>query len=343
MAASNQLERILYILPAAAGEEGAPLGELARTLGVDTATILNDVEQVTSRAYYHPAASVDPFTIMIDGEGIQVSALSEFTRPVRLSAREAVALSLGLRALALDYAEPQRSSLVALANQLEHDLTVPEIELRPGLSSSEDAAESPTPEIDVELGVDDLRSVIASAIDEQRVCAITYFKQGESVPAERCIAPHKLVYARGRWYVAAEDVEQASPRLFRLDRMLRVVPTDKHFEPGAVSKLVEQIVAEQEPFVDDDADEEAVVRYSPRIARWIAEQEAAERDDDGSVRVRHQVADPRWLVRHVLQYGGEAVVESSPYREMVARAAQAMAMDVEIGPSPSLGDIATDC
>ena len=118
MPASDQLERILYILPAAARGEGAPLEELARTLGVDASTILDDVEQVTARAYYHPAASVDPFTIMIDGEGIQVDALSEFTRPVRLSAREAVALSLGLRALALDHAEPQRSDLIAYLRSL---------------------------------------------------------------------------------------------------------------------------------------------------------------------------------------------------------------------------------
>ena len=32
-------------------------------------------------------------------------------------------------------------------------------------------------------------------------------------------------------------------------------------------------------------------------------------EPDGSARVRHVVADPRWVWRHVLQYGGEAVVE----------------------------------
>jgi len=57
-------------------------------------------------------------------------------------------------------------------------------------------------------------------------------------------------------------------------------------------------------------DTEVVVRYSPRVARWIAEKVPAEGLADGGVRVRHQVADPRWMRPHVLQYGGEAVIEA---------------------------------
>src|SRR5690606_25585 len=55
--------------------------------------------------------------------------------------------------------------------------------------------------------------------------------------------------------------------------------------------------------------EDAVVRYSPRIARWIRERyPEAEVEADGAVVVRHGVADARWLVRHVLQYGADAEV-----------------------------------
>jgi predicted DNA-binding transcriptional regulator YafY len=66
------------------------------------------------------------------------------------------------------------------------------------------------------------------------------------------------------------------------------------------------------------------VRYSPRIARWIVERAVpAERADDGSVVVRHRVADPRWIVRHVLQYAGEAVVEEPEQaRQWVGAAAR---------------------
>ena len=59
---------------------------------------------------------------------------------------------------------------------------------------------------------------------------------------------------------------------------------------------------------------ETWVRYSPRIARWIVERYGCPLESDGSARVRHVVADPRWVWRHVLSYGGEVVVDS-PFRQ----------------------------
>jgi predicted DNA-binding transcriptional regulator YafY len=50
------------------------------------------------------------------------------------------------------------------------------------------------------------------------------------------------------------------------------------------------------------------VRYSPRIARWIAEREGRELEPDGSLTMEHPLADIQWGVRHVLQYGPDAEV-----------------------------------
>jgi hypothetical protein len=48
------------------------------------------------------------------------------------------------------------------------------------------------------------------------------------------------------------------------------------------------------------------VKYSPKIARWIAEREGVELDADGSLTIEHPLADQEWGVRHVLQYGPDA-------------------------------------
>ena len=63
------------------------------------------------------------------------------------------------------------------------------------------------------------------------------------------------------------------------------------------------------------------VRYSPRLAKWIARHETGELREDGSLVVEHHVADVRMAVRHVLQYGPEAeVLEPAELREeIVAR------------------------
>ena len=64
---------------------------------------------------------------------------------------------------------------------------------------------------------------------------------------------------------------------------------------------------------------EALVRYSSRIARWVEERGPVERQEDGSVLVRYRVADPGWLVRHVLEHGADAeVLEPAEIREAVA-------------------------
>jgi hypothetical protein len=62
------------------------------------------------------------------------------------------------------------------------------------------------------------------------------------------------------------------------------------------------------------------VRYSEQVARWVAEREGAECEADGTLVVTHEVADMNWLVRHVLQYGGEAVVETEAGRAAVRAA-----------------------
>jgi predicted DNA-binding transcriptional regulator YafY len=67
-----------------------------------------------------------------------------------------------------------------------------------------------------------------------------------------------------------------------------------------------------------DEEREVRVRYSARIARWIAEREEGEWDEEGGFTVAHRVVDPHWLVRHVLQYGPDAVVlEPEEAREWV--------------------------
>jgi proteasome accessory factor C len=314
MAAADQLERILYIIPRAAGEQGASLAELARALEVDEATIMRDLEEATARVYYQPAGNVDPFDIFLDGERVRVHAPHDFKRPVRLNAREGMALELGLRVLAADLGGERRQRALALAEQLSSQVAAPELTLQPALARrAETAAPDGEAAIDVDIGEDEVRGVVADAITRGRLCVLTYLKPGEA-PAERRVAPRRLIYASGQWYVAAQDVTVGEDRHFRLDRVLRA------------QVLNEPVPALGEPpaafsFESDGAELEARVRYSPRVARWIAEDNNVECEPDGSLVLTHKVADPQWLVRHVLQYGGEAVVETPSLRRMVAEAA----------------------
>jgi len=311
--AEEQLERILYVIAAANGKKGRPLAELAKTLGVEPSRITRDLEEVTARAFYHPAGSVDAFRITNDGRRIQVWTTGEFKRPVRLSPLEALALGLGFRALALGAAgsDVRREELLAFAQRLERAI-----------------ASAPLEELQKRFAVDDgapgdssVRAVLRRAAAERRRCKIAYLPSGTREPDERVICPYVLAYANGAWYVIAHCTMREDVRLFRLDRIVTAETVDGTFEvppdfdpsnyitEGRVYRAGEEI--------------EAVVRYSPRIARWVRERGPVEELPDGSVAVRLRVADVHWLVRHVLEHGPEAeVLEPAELRREVARAAE---------------------
>jgi proteasome accessory factor C len=320
-----QLERLLYILPVAARQDGVTLAELAHALGVDQRTVLHELEQAMTRAYYHPAGSVDAFTISIEHKRVRVHAPEHFRRPVRLHAREALALGLGLRALAAEAAEPRRAELTALAHRLERELQVPVHELQPRVQPApkddEGSIAEESPPLHIELEADDYLGVLADAIARHRVCTISYLKPGARNKAERRIAPLLLVHDRGRWYVAAHDREQDERRLFRLDRVLSVRIEDETFDRAAMADTTDALRTRGFAYHgDEDAETEVRVRYSPRIARWLAEHMQLQCEADGALVVPHRVADLDWLVRHVLQYGQDAEVLAPPEARARVRA-----------------------
>ena len=313
--ADAQLERILYILPVAARGNGVALDELARALHVQPDTILRDLEQATARSYYQPAGTVDPFTITIDRRTVRVHAPQEFLRPARLNEREALALALGLRTLAAEATPPRRAEILSLAARLEAQLVAPDRTVAEGVIAyrTDIAPHVAEPEVEYDalaLAFDDdgFRGVVADAIELGRMCTIWYLKPGDLGPMHRRIAPYRLMFANGKWYVAAYDEEREALRFFRMDRVLDAALLDAQ-SPAAPPEL-EQAIARGAPYSGTD-EVDVTVRYSQRVARWIVERAPhAQLDDDGSAVLTHRVADPRWIVRHVLQYGGEAVVEA---------------------------------
>ena len=81
-----------------------------------------------------------------------------------------------------------------------------------------------------------------------------------------------------------------------------------------------------------ESSDEITVRYSPRIARWIAEREDGEYEPDGSFVVRHPLADLNWGVRHVLQYGADAeALNPPPLRRAIVDALDRMEAAVPCG------------
>jgi len=104
----------------------------------------------------------------------------------------------------------------------------------------------------------------------------------------------------------------------QLFRTRRVQPLDTRFEVPASFSLDD--VVHDGKVIDAEEPQTLRVRYSPRVARWIAEREHVAVDADGSLTLEHPLADAAWAVRHVLQYGADAeVLEPASTRREIER------------------------
>ena len=313
--AAGQLERILYMLPRAARDGGVGLDELSRSLGVGANVVLRDLTQVTQRAFYQPAGSGD-LLLEIEGDRVSLFTPGAFHRPVRLSTPEAVCLVMALRGrLAGRWGNPTDAEMEPATRRFLRCLetTLSTIPTEDVLARIEAADLRPDP-----AGI---REILSLALESREECRIQYLKPGENAPEDRTVRPYALVHGEGCWYLLAWCPLSEEVRAFRLDRVLDAEPTGERFPAPEDFDPEDHIQGGRVFRADRKID--VKVRYSPRVARWIAEKEALETAPDGSVTVTYPVADPHWIVRQVLQYGPEAeVLEPAEVRGWVRGAVQ---------------------
>lgn len=314
------LQRLLVVLPEAARDEGARVRALAEALGVEPRRLLSDMKEVQARSYYLPSGLGSQLQITLTRDEISVWTTGEFQRPVRLLPREALALELALRVLARRTPGPDETDWEELRRRL-----VERIRTRATPDTSPAVALS-----GVEADGDPIRRTVEEAVRSGRALRLLYRVPGRE-PSRREVGPVVLVHAEGRWYLLARELEgQGRPKAFRLDRTLEAESLEVSFRPDVEDREAAEGFFRHGRVLDPDGAHdhdafEAVVEYSPRIARWIRERgwPGLEEGPGGAVLVRHEVRSAEWLVRHVLGYGAHARILSPPKarERLVARVA----------------------
>ncbi len=293
----ERLRRLLEIIPRVADRDEVPIAELAREVGTTPAELLLDLEQLAER-YDTPAGFVDGVHVMIDGDRVSVRT-DHFRRPMRLTVAELCALELGLSLLLHDGSESQREARETLRRKLAELITrLPQdesfYELRGGALTGSAAAEA--------------LPLLREALRKRRVVLLNYQSAVAESPEVRAVHPWRLIFSNGAWYLAGWCEESGGVRIYRTDRIVSAVVTDRESK-AAEEKVLDGLMADGRPFHLGAGSTTLAVRYSPAIARWIAEREGGTPEPDGSLVVRYPLADREWAVRHVLQYGPDAVVE----------------------------------
>ncbi len=193
--------------------------ELADRLGVSTRTVRADIGRLRSLGY-----PVDARPGVAGGYRL---AAGTAMPPLLLDDDEAVAVAVGLGAVATRGLGVEETSLTALA-KLEQVLPS---RLRRRVEAVREAT-SVVPGAEPPLDLSVLGTVAAAIRGRERL-RFGYTKPGGSEEA-RHTEPQRLVSWGPLWYLLAWDLDRDDWRVFRVDRMAPRPPTGARFRPRAV-------------------------------------------------------------------------------------------------------------
>ncbi len=179
---------------------------LADELAVTTRTVRKDVERLRTLGY---PVNAEPGA----AGGYQLGAGSSLP-PLLLDDEEAVAIAIGLRGAAAGGGVTgiEHSSASALA-KLDQVLPARLHRRVRALHESTVALAPSSSAVDASV-----LTTIAAAIRDRQLLRFEYHSvDGQAVL--RTVEPHRLVHARGRWYVVAWDRRRDDWRTFRADRL----------------------------------------------------------------------------------------------------------------------------
>lgn len=298
-AAASQLRRILTLIPECADDRPHSIHELAARAGTTPATLLADVRVLADR-FDDPAGFVEAVQIFVDPDRLEVRS-EHFLRPMRLTLAELSALELGLALLAAERPPDEQSAVRGARERLEAALArIPRDEVPDSLRHAHPGS-----------AVDPVRlTSLRRAYRERRRLRLRYRKADQDVGTDRLADPLAILFASGMWYLVAQCDGVDGIRIFRVDRIETLDLLDERFEPPT-SFDVADVFRDGRAFASDTA-ERVRIRFTPRVARWIAEREGREPARDGFYVQELPLADLDWLVRYVLQYGAEAEVLEPP-------------------------------
>lgn len=287
---AERLRRLLAVVPYVVRHPGARVDELSGLFDVDERELLADLNLLflTGLPPYGPGDLVE---VDVDDEGrVWIRMADQFSRPVRLTRPEAMALYLRgtelLGAPGLSEADALRSALAKLADSLGRE-----------------ALEGLRVEVEEGGGPAGPLAAVRRAMASREGLEIDHYSAARDAVTTRRIDPEHVFSALGNWYVVAWDHLADAERMFRLDRIRETRPTGETFEPRGLLGQGRDLYT---PTPQD-------IRVRLRLgagARWVAEyyqvDGAVERD--GAVEVTLPTKDLAWIAKLLLRLRGEAEV-----------------------------------
>ena len=293
--ATERLSRLLAMVPYLAGRQGIPLAAAAAEFGITEKQLVKDLELlfVCGTPGHMPDDLIE--AEWSDGH-VYLNNVGAIARPLRLGVDEALALLVGLRALADVPGLHDRDALERTRAKLE-------------AAAGDSAAASEAVAVEVVRRPGPLADVREALARDRRV-HLTYFVPSRDETTERDVDPVRLLMVDGRWYLEGWCHRAEEVRLFRLDRIEALTVLEVATEPREVPPR-----DLREGLFRPSPDDTVVTLELDPGARWIVDYypvESVEELPDEHLLVRLRAADDRWLRNLVLRLGGDARVLDPP-------------------------------
>jgi proteasome accessory factor C len=300
--ASAQLKRLLLALPSLADDRAHSLRDVAARVGTDVETLRRDLNTLVTRVTDDPGGFTEGVQLLLGSESVQLQTPGgHFRRPMALSRVELHALELGLAALQQEAPPDERAAMIRARARLRKAITkMPNDDVSTARAGRYLALGG---ESDDERGI---RRELQRCIRERSVATIAYRGAGAATDDARRVQPLGVIWSRGAWFLVAWCERSTGIRVFRLDRIVKATCEVERFTPPAGFSL-ESVLREGKVLVGG-GDATMRVRYTAKVARWIAEREAVTVEEDGSVVAEYPLLDLEWGVRQVLRYGPDVEV-----------------------------------
>ena len=297
MTSQAQVRRLLSLVPYLRDHDGARMADVAEAFGISEPTLRDDLNVLwmCGMPGLTPGDLIDIDMDAVDGEGvIHLSNADYLTRPLRLSAEEAMALVLGLQTLHEIAGPGEQDAVERALKKLE--------EAAGGVVVPDQAS------VSVTAARGEIQARVTDGLARRKRLDLTYDVASRAETTRRMVDPLRVFVLEGYAYLEAWCYSASALRTFRLDRIAAVDVTDTDVAPHDVV-LKDLSTGWFETLKDAPL---VVLDLAPEAA-WVAEYyptESVNRDDSGHLTVGLRVIDPAWLRGLLLRLAGGARVVS---------------------------------
>jgi len=308
--ATTRLSRLLTMVPWLLNRQGVEIEEAAREFDVTPAQVEADLALLflcgTPGGYHGDLIEAE-----WESGRVFLGNADTIRRPLRLGVDEALALIVGLRALAAVPGIGERDAVVRALAKLE------------AATGSASAGSSRIQVVMDEGAGKESLALAQRALASHRRVHLRYLVPGRDESTERDVDPMRVINFDAHWYLEgwchrAEDV-----RLFRLDRIELLTILDQDGTPPAAAEPRD---LDAGVFTPHAYDQLVRVALGPGAA-WVSEYyptESVEPAQGGGAVITLRTADTAWLRRLMWRLGSQArVLEPAELALQVQQGARA--------------------